>query len=218
MDDAGQLVDAGGVLTSERVRRQVDHWFMEAGMQNRDGYIVASTPEVALCHHRGAGPIRTGEAVVIDLFPRDPETGYNGDCTRTVVHGTPTPEYIRMHEAVVAAKAAGCAALRPGVTGGEVHAAVVAVLMAHGFVHDRSPEDLAVPHMPHGTGHGIGLDVHEPILLDEGAGEILAGEVFTVEPGLYSSVLGGVRVEDMVLVTADGCEVFGELAEGWNWG
>ena len=71
--------------------------------------------------------------------------------------------------------------------------------------------------MRHGTGHGIGLDVHEPILLDHGGGEILQGEVFTVEPGLYSATLGGVRVEDMVVVTASGHEVLAPLPEGLNW-
>jgi Xaa-Pro aminopeptidase len=77
--------------------------------------------------------------------------------------------------------------------------------------------DVAVPTMPHGTGHGIGLEVHEPILLDHGGGGIIANEVFTVEPGLYSSVFGGVRVEDMVLVTGTGHEILSPIPEGLDW-
>ena len=71
--------------------------------------------------------------------------------------------------------------------------------------------------MPHGTGHGIGLDVHEPPLLDRNGPTLLAGDVVTIEPGLYSNATGGVRIEDMVLVTDQGCDTFNELPEGLTW-
>ena len=96
---------------------------------------------------------------------------------------------------------------------------VSAVIEAGGYsmVRGDARHDVSVPTMRHGTGHGIGLEVHEPILLDQGGGEILANEIFTVEPGLYSATLGGVRVEDMVLATAGGHEILSPLHEGLNW-
>ena len=96
---------------------------------------------------------------------------------------------------------------------------VAETIVAHGFsmVSPSDDEGLKSPGMNHGTGHGVGLDVHEPILLDAKGGELLAGEVLTVEPALYRLGLGGVRVEDMVGVTADGCENFNRLPEGLNW-
>jgi Xaa-Pro aminopeptidase len=194
-------------------------FLLEQGFSNPHDSIVASVPHVADCHHAGAGPIRTGQSVVIDIFPRDDETRYWGDCTRTVVHGEPNDELSRMHAAVVEAKAASLAAMRAGVTGEQVHRATASVLEARGYVMGVAPESAPddFTSMPHGTGHGIGLDVHEPILLDRGGGSMLAGEVFTVEPGLYSRAWGGVRVEDMVVVTGAGCENLNTLPEGLAW-
>ncbi|MGK0186122.1 MAG: Xaa-Pro aminopeptidase [Verrucomicrobiales bacterium] len=219
-DRSGTLFQEGDVLTSERVRRRITQFLIEQGFSNPHDSIVATVPHVADCHHCGAGPLHSGIPVIVDIFPRDDSTGYNGDCTRTVVHGEVSEEVKRMHEAVVQAKQAGCAALRAGTTGEAVHRATVDVIKSQGFAFKRgscSGDDAAVPVMRHGTGHGIGLDVHEPILLDDGGGEILSEEVFTVEPGLYSSTLGGVRVEDMVRVTGSSSLILGTLQEGLNW-
>jgi Xaa-Pro aminopeptidase len=124
-----------------------------------------------------------------------------------------------MHSAVSEAKATGCAALKPGTTGEAVHLATTAVLEKHGFdlVRGDTQHDTSLPFMSHGTGHGIGLEVHEPILLDHGGDEIFENELFTVEPGLYSSTLGGCRIEDMVLVTASGHEILSPIHEGLDW-
>jgi Xaa-Pro aminopeptidase len=124
-----------------------------------------------------------------------------------------------MHQAVCDAKAAGCQALRSGTTGEEVHLATTAIIEENGFslIRGDHQHDLSLPAMRHGTGHGIGLEIHEPILLDHGGGIILENEIFTVEPGLYSSTLGGVRVEDMALVTKDGHEILSPLYEGLDW-
>lgn len=217
-DRQGVLHHEGAPLTSQRLRRMIAGYLLDRGFSSPHDSIVATLPHCADCHHFGDGPLRTGMSVIIDIFPRDDATRYWGDCTRTVVHGEASEELKRMHAAVVAAKHAATAALRPGVTGEHVHRAAVGVLQQHGYRFDRRPDPRdPAPVMPHGTGHGIGLDVHEPILLDEGAVAILAGEVFTVEPGLYSPLHGSVRVEDMVAVTDQGPQTLGELHEGMDW-
>jgi Xaa-Pro aminopeptidase len=215
----GILQHDGDVLTSERVRRTITRYLIDRGYSTPHDSIVVTVPHVADCHHFGTGPLKTGLPVVVDIFPFDEQTRYWGDCTRTVVHGEPSVEVRRMHAAVVAAKQTGIAALRPGVTGEQVHHAVAEVIQQHGFAMSRGStrDDDDAPSMRHGTGHGIGLDVHEPILLDDGAGEILKGEVFTVEPGLYSKRFGGVRVEDMVAVTDTGSEILAPFHEGLDW-
>lgn len=215
----GELLQDGQVLTSERVRRQITRYLIDQGFSTPSDSIVVTVPHAADCHHKGTGPLQTGLPVIVDIFPRDEATRYFGDCTRTVVHGTPTDELVKMHQAVLAAKQAACAALRPGTTGDAVHRVTVATLNEFGFdyVPGYADHDPQVPAMRHGTGHGIGLDVHEPILLSVDGEEILAGEVFTVEPGLYSSTWGGVRVEDMAHVTAEGAAILSPLYEGLDW-
>lgn len=218
-DQDGLLHHDGAVLTSERVRAMITSFLLERNFSNSHGSIVATSPHVADCHHYGTGPLRTEIPTIVDIFPMDNGTRYNGDMTRTVVHGTPSPEALKAHAAVCEAKAAGCAALKPGTTGEAVHLATTDVLKANGFtlVRGNAEHDQRLPFMSHGTGHGIGLEVHEPILLDHGGGEIFENELFTVEPGLYSSTLGGCRVEDMVLVTATGHEIISPLYEGLDW-
>jgi Xaa-Pro aminopeptidase len=214
----GILMHQGEPLTSERVRAAVDVWLLEQGFSNPIA-IIAGGSDGADCHNLGSGELRTGQPVIVDIFPRSRATGYNGDCTRTVVHGVIPDELIRMNAAVVAAKAAGIAAIRPGVTGEEVHRAVAATIEEHGYSMGL-PAANAPPSycaMTHGTGHGVGLEVHEPPLLDFKGPELVIGDVVTVEPGVYSQALGGVRVEDMVVVTPDGCENLNHQPEGLNW-
>ncbi len=218
-DTGGTLQHDGSVLTSERVRAMITAFLIERNFSNSHDSIVVTVPHVADCHHFGEGPLRADLPVIVDIFPMDNGTRYNGDMTRTVVNGTPSDEVRRMHATVCEAKAAGCAALTAGTTGEAVHLATAAVIEANGFsmLRGDARHDAGVPTMRHGTGHGIGLEVHEPILLDHGGGEILAHEIFTVEPGLYSATLGGVRVEDMVLVTGKGHEILSPLHEGLDW-
>ena len=194
-------------------------FLIERNFSNSHGSIVATAPHVADCHHYGTGPLKANLPVIVDIFPMNNATRYNGDMTRTVVCGEPSDEVKKMHAAVCEAKVAGCVALKAGTNGEAVHRATIGVLEKHGFtiVRGDTPHDLAVPTMPHGTGHGIGLEVHEPILLDHGGGDIFENELFTVEPGLYSSVLGGVRVEDMVLVTGTGYEILSAVPDSLNW-
>lgn len=218
VDKDGYLIHDGSRLTSERVRQAVDIFLLEQEFDNVSS-IIAGGPQGGDCHDNGTGPLRTGEPVIVDIFPRSRATRYNGDCTRTVVHGT-IPELVqRMHAAVVEAKRAATDACRAGVTGESVHAATREVILRHGFAMGLPGPDATADYcaMTHGTGHGIGLDVHEPPLLDRGGPELVVGDALTIEPGLYSMAIGGVRVEDMVIVHETGCENLNRLPEGLDW-
>ncbi|MEO1598808.1 MAG: M24 family metallopeptidase, partial [Planctomycetota bacterium] len=144
----------------------------------------------------------------------------NGDCTRTVVHGAISDQIQRMHHAVVAAKKAAVGTLRTGVMGSTVHQATVDTLKDHGFAFGfpgkDHPNDAVT--MPHGTGHGLGLAVHEPPLLDDKGTALVHGDVVTIEPGLYGTLVGGIRVEDVYAIQGDGAtQLGGTLHEGLSW-
>jgi Xaa-Pro aminopeptidase len=217
-DGSGVLHTDGAELTAERLRSMVDIWLLERGYTNPTS-IIACGPQAADCHNVGSGPLLTEQPVIIDIFPRNRETLYNGDCTRTVVHGQIAPEVQRMRDAVAEAKARGIAACRAGVTGQAVHEATTGAITSHGYALGLPGEDDPDEYcaMTHGTGHGVGLDVHEPPLLDKGGPALVAGDAVTVEPGLYSRSLGGVRLEDLVVVTEDGCENLNRLPEDLDW-
>ena len=157
--------------------------------------IVASGPNGALPHHRpGTRPITEGDLVVLDFGAL--VDGYHSDMTRTVMVGEPTPTQARMYEVVAEAQAAGVAAVRAGVDARDVDAACREGIAAAGWADA----------FPHGTGHGVGLDIHEDPRVGAGSTARLADRcVVTVEPGVYLPDHGGVRIEDTVVVTADGC-------------
>lgn len=214
----GLLSHDGATLTAERVRSMISTFLMERGYFNPPS-IVACGSQGGDCHDHGHGELFADQAIIVDIFPRNQSTLYNGDCTRTVVNGTPSAELVRMHKAVVEAKAAAIAATRAGRTGEDVHRATMDSLKKHGFERGLPKADSPETYtsMQHGTGHGVGLDVHEPPLLDMGAPVLVAGDALTIEPGLYSRAYGGVRVEDMVIVTRDGCINLNTLPEGLDW-
>ncbi len=218
-DSSGVLMHEGSALTSERMISLIDIAFLERGASTPHGSIVACGPIGADCHHRGEGNLRTGEPIIIDIFPHIRATGYNGDCTRTIVHGQIPDEVAKMHEAVLEAKAAAQVATKPGTTGEDVHNAAIKVIKAHGYSFgvpkDTDPDTLCT--MAHGTGHGIGLDVHEPPLLDVNGPALVVGDVITIEPGLYCKAIGGLRIEDMVAVTESGYENFNALPMDLQW-
>lgn len=217
-DASGMLHHDGAPLTSERMRTLIDVWLLERECSN-PGAIVAGGPVGADCHDHGHGPLFTGQPVIVDIFPRVKKNLYNGDCTRTVVHGEIPAEVSRMHAAVVAAKAAATQAVRAGVTGQFVHDATIRSIEQSGYRMGLPTADApdSFTSMTHGTGHGLGLEVHEPPLLAAGGPELVAGDVVTIEPGLYGKLYGGVRVEDMVVVREDGCENLNQLHEGLVW-
>ncbi len=218
-DASGALMLDSLPLTSERMFQLINIWFLEHGASTPHGSIVAGGPIGADCHDRGRGQLYTGQPVIIDLFPYIKATHYHGDCTRCVVHGDIPDEVAKMHAAVIEAKEAAQIATKAGVTADAVHAETIRVIESHGYQMGLPAEDApdTACTMPHGTGHGIGLDVHEPPLIDVGGPELVEGDVLTIEPGLYSKALGGIRIEDMVAVTKDGIENFNRLQTALDW-
>jgi Xaa-Pro aminopeptidase len=209
----GVLWLEGRPLTSERLYARAQLLLGEMGFSCPD-MIVAGSPECAMPHFRGEGPIRAGAPVIIDIFPSGRSSHYYGDLTRTVVVGDVPDEIRKMHAAALQALDAGVESIRAGVAGRDVHHAVCQVLVARGYGTTtkgyEGPD--GVPKMNHSTGHGVGLDVHEePGLRGPNEESLLEGDVVTVEPGLYLLGLGGVRIEDTGMVTSNGFENFTSL-------
>ncbi len=205
-------------LTSEKVQTLIDIWLLEKGYVESTS-IVAGGVQGADCHARGTGPLLANSPVIIDIFPKSKASRYWGDCTRTVVNGSISVQLKQMHATVVAAKKAATDAVRAGVSGEEVNNATLDVIRAAGYGTSTFLPNDPMDHisMVHGTGHGVGLAIHEAPLLVPGGPQLLAGDVITIEPGLYCRTLGGVRVEDMVVVTDLGYENFNTLHEGLEW-
>lgn len=188
----------GTLLTSEFLKFEVDRVLLEEDMVNVEGIIISCGKHAAIPHHPGHGPIRPHQTIVCDIFPRRRSNGYFADMTRTYVKGTPSQQVQKMYEAVKASQDKGFELIKPGIMGKDVHSSCAQVLIDHGFhVGEKG--------FNHGLGHGLGLEVHE----DPSAGStsttaLEAGHVLTVEPGLYYPEWGGVRIEDVVVVTENG--------------
>jgi Xaa-Pro aminopeptidase len=214
----GILWAGGGPLTSEHLYARAQLLLGERGYTCPD-MIIAGSPECALPHYRGTGPIRANSPVIIDIFPTSRLTHYNGDLTRTVVVGEISEDVRRMHAAVLQALDAGIESISAGVPGQEPHHAVCQVLVDRGYgttTNGFAGEEDG-PKLNHSTGHGVGLEVHEqPALRDTVVDELREGDVVTVEPGLYLLGFGGVRIEDTGMVTANGFKNFTSLTRSLN--
>jgi len=199
----------GGVFTAERLRMIVETALLERGCAS-EGAICAPGPQAADPHQIGTGPLHAGEPIVMDIFPQHKASRYWADMTRTVSKGEPPKEIRRMYEVVMHAQDEGIRALRPGVTGREVHELVEDIIWGAGYDtqrpgQKRDPTDKTPRGFIHGTGHGVGLEIHEaPAISRSGAKPLVTGDVVTIEPGIYDPAIGGVRLEDMLVITADG--------------
>src|SRR3989344_2517167 len=177
-------------LTSEYLKQEAERVLLENNMLCTQGIIISSGSQAAIPHHEGHGPIKPHTAIICDIFPMHRSTGYYADMTRTYVKGEPTDEMLKIYEAVKKSQEAGIAAVKPGVRCSEIHRICSGLL----------------PELIHGTGHGLGLDIHEPPFVNARSEEILqVGNVITIEPGLYYPDRGSCRLEDVVVVTPDGC-------------
>ena len=199
----------GAVFTAERLRAIVESALLERGYAS-DGTICAPGPQAADPHQIGTGPLHAGEPIVMDIFPQHKQTRYWADMTRTVSKGEPPAEIRKIYEVVKRAQDAGIAALRPGVTGREVHELVEDIIWKAGYDTQRpgqkkDPSDPTPRGFIHSTGHGVGLEIHEaPNIARSGTTPLLAGDVVTIEPGVYDPSIGGVRLEDMLVITESG--------------
>lgn len=199
-DNALLSVVADGLVgkTERQIRNRLDHLMREAGADDiAFDTIVATGPLGARPHHEPSdATVEEGHGVVIDFGAM--VQGYKSDMTRTIRVGTVSAEYQRMFDLVIEAEAAGVATVKAGVIGADIDAAARAVFLREGVDHEYV----------HGTGHGIGLYIHEqPILSPRCTAVLAVNEVVTVEPGLYRGGVGGVRIEDLVVVTGDSCRI-----------
>ena len=202
--ESGVLHHEGEPLTSERVKEEIEVTLLRHGCA-LDETIVACGTDAADPHERGSGPLAAGEPIIVDIFPRSKQTRYHADMTRTFCRGDPTETVREWYDLTAEAKQAALAAVEPGATGEAVHAAACDVYEAAGLPTLRA-DPTAETGFIHSTGHGVGLEVHELPHVAENAGELRPGQVITIEPGLYDPEVGGIRIEDIVVVTADGYE------------
>jgi len=204
VDGEGRLAHGGEPLTSKRVKREIEMELLRAD-HALDETIVACGPDAADPHDRGSGPLRVDQPVIVDIFPRGKESGYFADMTRTFLKGEPSDTVREWYDLTARAQDAALAAIEPGVTGAAVHDAVCDIYEDAGYPTLRSDEATETGFI-HSTGHGVGLDIHELPRVAPGGEELEPGNVITVEPGLYDPEVGGVRIEDLVVVTEDGYE------------
>jgi len=192
----------GSPLTSERIKKLINVALMERDCVAQHT-IVAGGDQACDPHDEGNGPLPAHRSIIFDVFPRSATTRYFADMSRTVVRGTASPELTRLYQTVKDAQEEAISKVRAGADGTTIHQGICDRFDAAGYttglVNGRMQGYF------HGTGHGVGLDIHEHPRISRNGSVLQEGEVVTVEPGLYYPGLGAVRIEDMVLVTRDGC-------------
>jgi Xaa-Pro aminopeptidase len=211
----GVLELGGEPLTSERIKIEMQKVFV-AHDTVADEFIVASGAQGAVGHDMGSGPISAGASVVFDLWPRDRETAVYTDMTRTYVVGEVPDELLEYHRLCKEALDRTTAAARPGVNGRKLMQIACDIFAAAGYPTQltKEPGEVLDSGFFHGLGHGVGLEVHERPRLSVVGDDLVPGDVITLEPGLYRAGYGGVRLEDILLVTEDGAETVTDYPYG----
>jgi Xaa-Pro aminopeptidase len=192
----------GKTLTSEMLRAEIDSAILRAGGV-ATGTIVAVGDQACDPHERGHGPLYSDSLIILDVFPRDAKTGYFGDMTRTVLRGRASDAQRKLWNTVKAGQTLALRRIKAGVDGMTIHKMIQEIFASRGF-----PTTIRKGRRVgffHGTGHGLGLEIHEHPRLQKVT--LKDRQVLTVEPGLYYPGLGGVRLEDVVLVTKTGCTI-----------
>lgn len=198
----GKLCLHGKVLTSEDIKKVINVKLMERDCIAAHS-IVSCGRQAVDPHDQGSGPLYANQSIIMDIFPRDSHTRYFADFTRTVVRGKASPKLKKMYAAVKEGQDIAFRMIRAGIDGSTAHAAIQKRFEELGF--KTGVMNGRMQGFFHGTGHGLGLDIHEPPRVSLGKDILKEGHVVTVEPGLYYADAGGVRLEDVVVVTKTGC-------------
>jgi Xaa-Pro aminopeptidase len=192
----------GECLTSERIKKLINVKLMERDCIAQHT-IVAGGEQACDPHNEGSGPLPADRSIIFDVFPRSAGSRYFADMSRTVIRGTASPELKRLYQTVKDAQEEAIGKIKDGADGMKIHQGICARFEKAGYqtglVNGRMQGYF------HGTGHGVGLDIHEAPRISRTGSLLQEGHVVTVEPGLYYPGLGAVRIEDMVLVTKEGC-------------
>jgi Xaa-Pro aminopeptidase len=202
IDRRRQLIYRGSPLTSERLRAVIDCAVLQASGLAANT-IVAGGKQGCDPHERGHGRLRANEPIIIDIFPRSQKTGYFGDITRTVVRGRASDAVKKLYDTVLHGQKIALQKVSAGTSTKEIHQGVLHFFTRRGYATGK--RNGRMEGFFHGTGHGLGLEIHEaPRMGATSTGELKSGQVVTVEPGLYYPEIGGVRLEDVVLVMTNG--------------
>ncbi|QSR89757.1 aminopeptidase P family protein [Methylacidiphilum caldifontis] len=201
INDEGLLLWQDKILDSKLLREEIEIKIMrEGGMAL--GTIVACGIEACDPHEIGKGKLKAGQSIVIDIFPRDRATGYYGDLSRTVVKGKPAKQLVELYKTVKEGKQWVLSVLREGLRGNKIEND-----LRNSFTKKGYPTEIRGGRWVgffHGLGHGVGLEIHEPPRFRKAV--FKKNQVLTVEPGLYYPEIGGVRLEDMVVIKEEGIE------------
>jgi Xaa-Pro aminopeptidase len=206
--NGGGLELDGTPLTCERIKRVIEDVFADHAVEGGD-MIVSHGPQTAVGHDTGSGQIAPNEPIVFDLYPKDKATGCYADMTRTYVVGEPSGELRAWYGLVKEALDTSTSEVKPGVNGRMLFEQVCELFHQAGYktqLH-KQPGEVLEEGFFHGLGHGVGLEVHELPAMSRTGHDLVPGDVITIEPGLYRAGYGGLRLEDLVLVTKDGYEV-----------
>lgn len=203
----------GRKLTSERLRLEIEKTCLERGAVSLNT-IVAGGVQACDPHCGGTGVLRPNELIIIDVFPRVMHTGFHGDMTRTFLKGRASEPQKGLVAAVQAGHQLGLDTIKAGVSGNRVHQGISRLFENRGYLtEERASGPVG---FFHGTGHGLGLEVHEPPRIAGGRPRLRRDQVVTVEPGLYYPEIGGCRIEDVVRVKADGIEMLSKMHTRWQ--
>jgi Xaa-Pro aminopeptidase len=199
----GYLYLDGTPLTSEILKNIINTTIMAQGYVPNHT-IAASGNQCVDPHNCGSGRIRAHASIIMDIFPRSQNTGYYGDITRTVVRGRASERLKHAYNCVTRGQEIGFRRIRDGAGAYDIHHEILDYFRREGF--PTGSLNGRMQGFFHGTGHGLGLEIHEPPSFGQRSMNLLrAGNVVTVEPGLYYQGMGGVRLEDVVIVTRTGC-------------
>jgi len=193
----------GKLLTSEALKKIIHRTLLEEGCAG-EHTIVSCGHHSIDPHDQGSGPLYAHQPIIMDIFPRNETTLYHADFTRTVVRGKASPKLKKMYAAVKEGQNIAFRLIRHGIATKKIHGAIQDRFTQLGF--KTEVKDGRMQGFFHSTGHGLGLDIHEPPRISVGEDILKAGQIVTVEPGLYYKGVGGVRLEDVVIVTKTGCK------------